>query len=499
MKKIFLMFAAMLATTAFVACSDKDTDYLPARHFDDQTVPSVVAVSPEDGASELDTFVNVVVTYDEPIYTAPNTSIRVYTTDTTYYYIDDTLSYAEGNKLVIPLHAKPNTNYKVVVMKPTVRDSSYNFASEYTVSFSTRAYNFWDSDLFDITPSLVNPDATEPTKKLYQYLVENFGKKVISGAVANVNWNTENAEKMYEMTGKYPALNCFDFIHFNNSKPLGNANWIDYTNTSVVEDWANNGGIVACMWHWNVPASEDKINDISSYTCSPDKTTFNAKEATRNDTWQNERVKRDLNVIADYLLALQAKGIPVIWRPLHEARGNYGKWGNKNSGAWFWWGASGPVQFKKLWKLMYNTFKEKGVNNLIWVWTSEGYYVDEEDKSITNDAAWYPGDEYVDIIARDYYCKNLATPYHSSLQREYEELRKITGGKKLITLGECDAIPSLENMFTDGAMWSWVMPWYGQDADGIDYINSVYNTSTFMKNFFNNKNIITRDQVPSFK
>lgn len=30
----------------------------------------------------------------------------------------------------------------------------------------------------------------------------------------------------------------------------------------------------------------------------------------------------------DYLLALQAKGIPVIWRPLHEARGNYGKWGN---------------------------------------------------------------------------------------------------------------------------------------------------------------------------
>ena len=148
---------------------------------------------------------------------------------------------------------------------------------------------------------------------------------------------------------------------------------------------------------------------------------------------------------------------------------------------------------------MYETFKEKGVNNLIWVWTSDGYYQDENDKTITNDMAWYPGDEYVDVIARDYYCKNLNTPYHSSLKQEYDELRKITGGKKLITLAECDAMPSVENMFNDGAMWSWAMPWYGQDADGIDYFNSVYNTSTFMKKFFNSPYVITREQVPSFK
>ena len=492
------MFAAVLMTTAFVACSDNDTSYIPPRHFDDQVAPSVVSVSPGDGVTELDTFETVSVTFDEPIVVAPNTSIRIYTTDSTYYYVNDTVSYAEGNTLYIPIHAKANTDYKVVVMKPTVRDSSYNFASEFSFRFSTRAYNNWDAEKFDITPELCNVDATEPTKKLYQYLVENFGKKTIAGAVANVNWNTENAEKMYVLTGKYPALNCFDFIHFNNSKPLGNANWIDYTNTSVVEDWYNNGGIVECMWHWNVPASKDQLNDISSYTCSADKTTFSAKNATRKNTWENERVKRDLDVIGDYFLALQEKGIPVIWRPLHEARGNYGKWGDTGK-AWFWWGNSGPAQFKKLWKLMYETFKEKGVNNLIWVWTSDGYYQDDKDKTITNDMAWYPGDEYVDIIARDYYCKNLNTPYHSSLKQEYDELRKITGGKKLITLAECDAMPSVENMFNDGAMWSWAMPWYGQDADGIDYFNSVYNTSTFMKKFFNSPYVITRDQVPSFK
>ena len=112
----------MLAMT-FAACSDNDTDYLPARHFDDATAPSVVSVSPEDGASELDTFVNVVVTYDEPVYAAPNTTIKVYTDDSTFYYVDDTLSYTEGNQLIIPLHAKAAQNYKIQIMKPSVRDS----------------------------------------------------------------------------------------------------------------------------------------------------------------------------------------------------------------------------------------------------------------------------------------------------------------------------------------------------------------------------------------
>ena len=70
------------------------------------------------------------------------------------------------------------------------------------------------------------------------------------------------------------------------------------------------------MWHWNVPVSEDKINYVSSYTFYAEKTSFTCKRAVKKGTWENERVKRDLNVIADYLLALQAKGIPVIWRPL---------------------------------------------------------------------------------------------------------------------------------------------------------------------------------------
>ena len=510
MKKLSI-FLAFVSAFSLMACSDSNTDYLAPRHFDDDTAPTVVSVSPADGSDELDVFDNLEITYDEPVFVTPETSIRIYTDDTHYEYVDakylkdDELKvHAEGNKLIIPLKLVAGQSYKVEVMKPTVRDEAYNFAKDYTVTFSTRAVNTWDASQFSITPNLVNANATEETQKLYQYLVENFGKKVITGAMTDVAWgNTKYADEMHEITGKYPALNCFDFMHHNWSKPLGNANWIDYTDTQVVEDWANNNGIVECMWHWNVPASQDKVNDLNSYTATAGKTTFTAKNATREGTWEHERAMRDIDVIADYILALQAKGIPVIWRPLHEARGNYGKvFDGVKGNAWFWWGTSGPAQFKKLWKMMFDEFKRKGVNNVIWVWTSEGSYTYINDKGaevVANDADWYPGDEYVDIIARDYYCKTFSTPYQSSLVKEYNELRKITNGKKVITLAECDAIPSVENMFKDGAMWSWVMPWYGQDGDGMSYINSDYNTESFMKKFFNNKNVITRDQVPSFK
>jgi hypothetical protein len=55
------------------------------------------------------------------------------------------------------------------------------------------------------------------------------------------------------------------------------------------------------------------------------------------------------------------------------------------------------TSLKDLWRLMFETFEAKGLNNLIWVWTAE-----------PNDNAWYPGDEYVDIVGRDVYGKPAA-------------------------------------------------------------------------------------------
>ena len=85
---------------------------------------------------------------------------------------------------------------------------------------------------------------------------------------------------------------------------------------------------------------------------------------------------------AEWIGELQSAGVPVIWRPLHEAEG-----------AWFWWGAKGPEPAKKLWGIVYDRLtNQHGLNNLIWLWNS----VKTE---------WYPGSETVDLVSADTYAQ----------------------------------------------------------------------------------------------
>ena len=69
---------------------------------------------------------------------------------------------------------------------------------------------------------------------------EIYGEKIISGCTANVNWNINEAKWVYQHTGKWPAINFFDFIHL----PFSPSNWIDYSNVTEVVNWNKNGGIV---------------------------------------------------------------------------------------------------------------------------------------------------------------------------------------------------------------------------------------------------------------
>lgn len=480
MKNIKLYIIILVVGIAFTACSSDDNSTTEVA---DVTAPAVVSTYPKNGDTGISNVDSVIITYNDSIYLPPQTTIKINNA-----YVDS-LVYAKGKQLIIKYATKGNTNYKVTISKPSVRDSLMNFASDYEFSFSTQSYNEFDSTAFMIANTPVNINATEATKKLYTFLKDNFGKKMISAAMANPSLNTQMADTIYAKTGKYPAINCFDFVHHIYSSPLNPSNWIDYTNTSVEENWWKNGGIVAFMWHWNVPINKYYIKNFDKYTfrvnSTEANTSFDAAEATVDGTWEKQIVDRDLEIVANYLLALQNKGIPVIWRPLHEGSGNIYNYADGKP--WFWWGNGGSSNeehaeaYKKLWVYMFNYFKNKGVNNLIWVWTSEG-----------NDAAFYPGDNYVDIIGRDYY-ESTASLYHASLIDKWKELLKISN-KKIFTLAECGAIPSIDNTRQNGDMWSWFMPWYGDYTD-----DGVYNAADFFSTQMNSNYVITRDKVSGLK
>ena len=162
---------------------------------------------------------------------------------------------------------------------------STNF-NEFTVdNVSNVVFNIYhESDVSDIT--LADAAASDNTKRLYKYLKLNYGSKILSSIMANVNWNHTEADKINTLTGKYPAINCYDFIQIY---VPDNNGWINYNNITPVTEWATAGGIVSLMWHFNVPKTETTTigADGSGVTCTPSETTFKASNALIAGKWEN--------------------------------------------------------------------------------------------------------------------------------------------------------------------------------------------------------------------
>ncbi len=457
----FYSVAFYLFLILFISCHDEVTDapgYDPT--YGTGTAPSVVSVFPVPGSADIDTISRIVVTYDMPIYVAPIHSVKINEVYADSAYVED------GNKMVVVVHTVGNTTYNVTIKSPTVRNATYAFARDYQFSFTTRIYNNFDPTPFTLDTELTNPDATAKTKAVYAYLLSQFGKATLSATMSDPAWDNRLAEQLYNTTGRYPAIHTYDYIFLRWSRPMGNANWIDYTDTTPVEQWAAAGGLVSVGWHWNVPKTEADRNNLDNYAFYVDGNTFGARNALRAGRWENAQINEDLAVMASHLRGLQDKGITVLFRPLHEA-----------SGKWFWWGTDGAAQYKKLWQYVYNYMKEAGVNNLIWVWTSQG-----------DDANWYPGAEYVDIVGCDLY----DTENHASRRDKWDQLLAITKGRKMLTLSECGQIPEIGNTFAGGDVWSWFMPW--NDI----FMTDAYNTADFFTRQMNSPYVITRDELPSF-
>ncbi len=353
-----------------------------------------------------------------------------------------------------------------------------------------------DVSPFTISSNLVSPDASENAKKVYNFLRQNFQKKVISGVMTSDvmqndgKYTPDTLENQTEVAwimkaaGKIPALLGIDFLHAVGKNSEGE--WYQgYTKAtiSLAETVFKKGGIPAYCFHWKDPSHTVEAFYTKSSGNTP-YTSFNLKNiytdtstCTTYNTGSDEykAIIRDLDIIAGYLKTLADKGIPILWRPLHEA-----------SGKWFWWGEQGPKACKGLYRLMFDQFiNVHHLNNLIWVWTTDE----------ANDALdWYPGDEYVDIVGRDFYYYPREAN-HGSLVASFEKVKEMFKGNKIVTLSENGSIPYPENLVSDGAGWSYFMPWnldYTMDGWAHD------NTAADWKQILNHYYVITLDKMPGW-
>ena len=421
------------------------------------TPPQLVSVDPANGAMDVsENRTRIVMTFNENVTLKTGYNITLNGSP-----VSDVQPGTNKELTITVSSLSVSTSYTLIIPANTVKGpTGVYLPTEIKITFKT------------YTPP-VRTYSTE-AQKVIDFLKSIYGTKTISGTMANVNWNTDEADWVKVQTGKYPALNCFDYVHHVFSP----ANWIDYSNTTVAENWWNNNGLVAIMWHWNVPKN---INSGSSteYAFYASNTNFDLSKISDTNSAEYKLIIKDIDIIAGYLKLLKNKNIPVIWRPLHEAAGNTNSY--TGGTAWFWWGAKGAAPFKALWKLMFERLTTTHqLNNLIWVWTSQG-----------NDPDWYPGDEYVDIAGRDLYPE---TNVHDSQIVEFNKVKTIINDHKMIALSECSGIPDPDKMMQNGDTWLWFMPWYG------DYTRTdKYNGSTYWKSLFNNPAVITRDKMPSLK
>jgi mannan endo-1,4-beta-mannosidase len=341
-------------------------------------------------------------------------------------------------------------------------------------------WGHYDVDSIDLVPATIpplkippatlsNPNATPAAKALESYLVSQYGKVTLSGQ--HTLGDTAYVESQ---TGKLPAIIGGDLIDYSPSRVLHE----NGPNTEAEDIIAAGkaGQIVTMLWHWNAPTDliDKKETDaqgnevdhswyLGFYTAS---TTFDLENAIDNPGSPDyQLLLSDIDTIAIQLQKFQVAGIPVLWRPLHEAEGG-----------WFWWGAKGPEPFKKLWRLMYDRLTNyHHLNNLIWVYSSG------------IDPNWYPGDQYVDIVGADEYPTDVQDPENgiwNTLQSEY-------GGRKLIALSEYGGAPDVPRMFTVGSKWSYFMSWTGD-------VGPHKNDPLALSAIYNSPLVVTSDKLPPY-
>lgn len=561
MKKINIKWTLLLvAMFSFAAC-DTDVEH----NIPEVEAPVLVSTTPEANAAKVKRGeITIEVKYDKNVFFATKDLEQISFTGGTLLSAD---VFGSSNVLTLKVDVPTReTACTLSIPEGVVLGPNKMPAPAVSLQFTTVA--------LDKAPVMAT---SAKAVKLYNYLLANYEKKTLSAMMAKESWNTEMSERVHQWTGKYPAINTFDYGHLAWS--VAGANWINYGDITPVKEWADNNGIVSCMWHWNVPkvapadyitlwSGEEKmesdwsksvqmnndaakaifatakvgdvvrvaVKDVAegaqgsfkngstwtgltpeyeyfsidgdytlpiteeilavlkengliisghSYTATGvylegegitsipdletgyafymDETDFDAANALTEGTWENKFFMQDLANVAAYLKLLKDADIPVLWRPFHEA-----------AGKWFWWGKD-AASHKALWVAMFDYFKAQGLDNLIWVWTTE-----------TGDDEWYPGDEYVDIIGRDIYKKDTET-----CASQYAAI-SATYGNKMVALSECGTVGKISEQWAAGARWSWFMPWY----DGMEDGNAIVHADeAWWKDAMSQDYVITRDQI----
>ena len=347
-------------------------------------------------------------------------------------------------------------------------------------------------------PAPVNPDATPEARELLDFLYEISGKYTLSGEHNFASDLSRYDDVVFEITGKRPVVWGSDFSftdvgqgfeRYQHAGPLNISVPFDspciptgltteQARQNIVDEaisqWEQ-GRLITLMWHLCDPRFT-----LGGNECNGDKV-WTMENAPSQEEWDqlctdgtplNSAWKREMDTVIPFLKQLQDAHVPVLWRPYHEM-----------NGAWFWWGNKpGEAGFKRLWIMTYNYFTKQGLNNLLWVWDANAPRVKENDDAFPYEL-FYPGNEYVDVLAADIYALDYKQSHH-------DQLIALGEGKPL-AMGEVGQLPQSLEVFEEQPSWTWFMVWgyfIGGSRSRPEQLNLV-------RSIYDSPRILTLDEI----
>ena len=279
----------------------------------------------------------------------------------------------------------------------------------------------------------VNPEATPEAKALLHYVYSLSGEYTLTGQHNFPGQWGYSTDLVIAQTGKTPALYGTDW-GFAAAGDKDSAYVRHELVGELIRRWQA-GSVITLCWHAVPPTMDEPVTfseDVQSRLTDAE---FDALLTPGTAIHKHWCVQVD--VIAEYLKQLQDARVPVLWRPYHEINGD-----------WFWWnGHRGDDAHgtKQLYRQIYDRLVHfHHLNNLLWVWNP-----DRPARADRQFVDYFPGSEYVDVLALD--C------YGAFEQTYYDDLNALSGGK-VMAVGETSHPPPLTSYQTQ-PKWAYYMNW----------------------------------------
>jgi len=331
-------------------------------------------------------------------------------------------------------------------------------------------YTSMDFNCFcQIGQNLIDTSATAATVRVWNFLKSNYGNKMLSGVATGEDDAAHN--KIYNCSGHYAAIYAKDMNSWYSVR--GDAMWTQVWNNYIqgIKTAYARGQIITVHWHWQGP---HHLNN-GVYSPGEQGIGMGAWSSLTDDQWNDlvtpgtdlynkmiDDIDYHVNNYLKKLVDANNQPIPILFRPLHEI-----------DGGWFWWTCkSDPSKTVQLYKILQDRIMNyHQMHNIIWIWNNGvlcdgGSWPPYLSSEFARRKAYYPGDEYCDLVGIDLYgfdpVKRGTYFTTGKTYRDAWNMVKTITTTKMIAMCEGEAFPDVQKCFTDAnyAPWLYCLPWW---------------------------------------